>query len=152
MISLPRAARAKLLFIYFRSEDKTARGVAVQVIEEGKDYDFGKGWAVRRDRGHHDPSNYHCHVQLRGQDVSVINSDGTQSHSTNRDQLPNWVVDRMVAQKLIKEGFEPLDVYEVDPELGDKVRRIEKYGVAFELDLITEVRRVLAAARFWRLD
>ena len=44
----------------------------------------------------------HTHVMLRGDDVSIINRDGTQSHGTNRDQLPNWVVDRIRQMGLIE--------------------------------------------------
>jgi hypothetical protein len=71
-----------MLLLYFRSQDQVARHVALQIIEDGKSYDLGKGCSVRRERNHHDPTSYHSHVQLNGHDVNVINADGTQSHNT----------------------------------------------------------------------
>jgi hypothetical protein len=36
----------------------------------------------------------HIHVQLKGRDVSIINTDGTQSHNTNRNDVPVYSADK----------------------------------------------------------
>jgi hypothetical protein len=128
-----------MLLLYFRNDDQAARDAALQIIEEGKSYDLGKGWSVRRDRTHHDPTSHHNHVQLKGNDVSVINGDGTQSHNTTRDKVPNRVVDWLVDKKFIKEGVDwPVESSGIDPVIADKVRRIETYGIRFELDFMQQ--------------
>lgn len=129
-----------MLLLYFRNQDQEASRAASQIIEQGKTYDLGKGWAVRRERSHHDPTMYHSHVQLNGRDVSVINADGSPSHNTTRDKVPNRVVDWLVGQKFIKEGTDwPVLSQAIDPVVAEKVRRIEFYGVKFELDFMGQV-------------
>lgn len=133
-----------MLFIYFRNEDEVAKEAALEIITEGKTYDLGKGWSVRRDRSHHDPTTHHNHLQCKGRDVSVINADGTQSHNTNRDKVPQRVVDWLVARKYIKEDTDwLLSSPAIDPAIADKARRIEKYGETFELVLVPAVLRLL---------
>jgi hypothetical protein len=44
----------------------------------------------------------HVHIMIDGKQVSVINRDGTQSHNTTRDRVPNWVIDRIKAKGLIE--------------------------------------------------
>ena len=130
-----------MLLLYFRNEDQMARDAALQIIEEGKSYDLGKGWSVRRDRSHHDQTSHHSHVQFNGHDVSVINADGTQSHSTTREKVPNRVVDWLLVQKFIKEGVDwPVLPHGIDPVIAEKVRRIESYGIRFELDFMEQFK------------
>jgi hypothetical protein len=65
-------------------------------------------------------------VHLDGHDVNVINADGSQSHNTTRDKVPNRVVDWLVGQKFIKEGADwPVLPHSIDPVVAEKVRRIE---------------------------
>jgi hypothetical protein len=74
-------------------------------------------------------------------DVSVINADGTQSHNTTCDKVPNRVVDWLLGQKFIKEGVDwPVLLHSIDPVIAEKVRRIESYGIGFELDFMEQFK------------
>lgn len=83
---------------------------------------------------------HHNHVQLDGHDVSVINADGSQSHNTKRDQVPNRIINWLVQRGYIKEDTEwILAPHAIDPVVSEKVRRIKAYGIPFELDFMGQV-------------
>jgi hypothetical protein len=79
----PRSPRATLLF------EKRSR----------------KRRSIRRsDRPHTTGIQQHNHILFKGNEVAVINKDGTPSHNTSRDGIPRHVIDHMVKKKFIKEG------------------------------------------------
>lgn len=136
-----------MLLVYFREDDPEAKALAGQLLPEGKTVSIDKVWSVRRERSHHDPSNFHNHVQARGRDVSIINQDGTQSHNTTRDDLPNWVIDWLIDHDYIKEEADLLARQQtVDPIVAEKVKRITQFGIQHEL---SNLPRVLAVLSWW---
>lgn len=132
-----------MLLIYFREDDVQAKAAAQQLLPEGKSQPIDKAWSVRRERSHHDPTTFHNHVQFRGRDISIINDNGTQSHHTTRDGLPNWVVDWLVDNQYIKESADFLPRQAIDPVVAEKVRRIAQFGIAHELDHVPSVFETL---------
>jgi hypothetical protein len=140
-----------MLFIYFRDDDERAKASAHQLITEGGKTEHLKGgWSVRRERSHHNPEKYHTHIMMHGNDVSVINADGTQSHGTTRDHVPNRVISHCISKKYFTEEAAIWNSHTIDPIVADKVRRIEKFGVIFELEFIPAVTRVLSRMARWR--
>jgi hypothetical protein len=45
----------------------------------------------------------HTHIEFKGQQISVVNRDGSPSHNTTRDRVPQKVIDFLLDKKLIKE-------------------------------------------------
>jgi hypothetical protein len=134
-----------MLFIYFRGDDERAKNSAHQLITEGgKTEQLKGGWSVRHERSHHNPEMYHTHIMLHGNDVSVINADGTQSHGTTRDDVPTRVITHCIDKKYFTEATAIWRSHTIDPIVADKVRRIERYGVVFELTVVPAVTRVLS--------
>ncbi len=93
------------VFIFYLREDKEAEGYAETLIE-GRTWSADNKWSVRADPAHVPGMKDHVHVMLKGQEVSVINSDGTPSHNTDRSDVPGWLIARMVVRGLIKEASE----------------------------------------------
>jgi hypothetical protein len=92
------------IFAYFRTGDQVAEGRAASLLTEGRTYDLGKGWSVRFDRAHVTGMQDHSHIEFRGDQISVINRDGSPSHNTTRNRVPQSVVDFLIDKKLIKES------------------------------------------------
>jgi hypothetical protein len=46
------------------------------------------------------------HTLFKGNELAVINKDGTPSHNTSRDGLPRHVIDHLVTKKFIKQSLE----------------------------------------------
>jgi hypothetical protein len=88
--------------ILFQSDDRVAQTAALHAIEEGQWYDCGKGWRARADKPHVNGTQAHTHVYLRGNEVLVVNRDGTPSHGSDLGQLPRRVQDQLKARKLIE--------------------------------------------------
>ncbi|SEC42693.1 hypothetical protein SAMN05444164_1811 [Bradyrhizobium erythrophlei] len=54
------------------------------------------------DPPHHTKMGPHVHIMFRGDDVAVVNRDGTPSHNTTTDQVPRWVMDHIKKQGLVE--------------------------------------------------
>lgn len=90
-----------LLFLAW--DDQIAERNALALIEEGKWYDLDNKWKVRSDNPHVDGMKYHNHLYLKGNEVFVINRDGTSSHGSNLSKLPQYVR-LMLKNKNLLEG------------------------------------------------
>ncbi len=90
------------LFGFYKTADLLAAETAAYLIEGGRKWELDKQWSVRMDNPHAPNMQKHTHVMFQGKDVSIINRDGTQSHGTNRDKVPNWVIDKMRKRGLIE--------------------------------------------------
>ena len=92
-------------FAFFRTDDSEAAALASSLLPEGRTWDVKKGWSVRVDNSHPPNTEKHYHVLLRGQDVAVINQNGTPSHGSDLDEIPNRIRDWMSDKGLIDEGY-----------------------------------------------
>lgn len=90
------------VFAFYATADREAAAHAEFLMEGGRSWEIDKKWSVRMDRRHVPNMQDHVHVRLNGRDVSIINRDGTQSHGTTRDSVPNWVVDKIKTRGLIE--------------------------------------------------
>ena len=93
------------LFVFYRTDDLEAAKNAAFLVEGGKPVELQQGWSYRADPAHTTGMQNHVHVMLRKDDVSIINRDGTQSHGTTRDKVPNWVIDKIKANGLIESTY-----------------------------------------------
>ncbi len=89
---------------YFETNDKVAAQAARQMIAEGHNFEIDKRYSARLDRAHQPGMQDHVHVQFKGNDLSIINRDGTQSHNTTRDDVPKYVLDYLRNKELIAEA------------------------------------------------
>lgn len=87
-------------FIYFRTDDANAKKNAAQLLPEGRQYAIDNKWSVRVDSPHTTGMQKHNHVQCNGNEIAVVNKDGTPSHGSDLSVVPNWVMDWMKAKKL----------------------------------------------------
>ena len=85
----------KHTFVFYETADLVAANTAAYLIEGGRTWTLDKKWSARMDRSHAPNMDDHTHLMLRGKDVSIVNRDGTQSHGTTRDKVPNWVFDKI---------------------------------------------------------
>jgi hypothetical protein len=92
-------------FVFYETADLAAAAYAAYLVEGGRTWEIDNKWSVRMDRPHAPNMQDHVHVMLKGRDVSIINRDGTQSHGTNRDAVPNWLINRIKAQGLIESAL-----------------------------------------------
>ena len=93
------------LFVFYRTDDLVAAKNAAYLVEGGKLVELQQGWSFRVDPPHTTGMQRHVHVMLRTNDVSIINRDGTQSHGTTRDKVPNWVIDKIKAKGLVESTY-----------------------------------------------
>ncbi|WOH59932.1 hypothetical protein [Bradyrhizobium sp. BWC-3-1] len=93
------------LFIFYRTDDLEAAQNAAFLVEGGKPVELQQGWSYRADPAHVMGMQNHVHIMLKKNDVSIINRDGTQSHGTSRDKVPNWVIDKIKARGLIESAY-----------------------------------------------
>jgi hypothetical protein len=80
---------------HFRSDDTAARAIAEYLIEGGKPVEFDNRYSARKDRAHVPGQKDHVHVMLRGNDLAIINLDGTPSHNTDINQIPKHLHPRL---------------------------------------------------------
>ncbi len=66
-----------------------------QPIFAGKWYDLGSGWGMRIDGPHYEGGKPHVHVYNGDDEVAAENIDGTPSHGSSLDSLPNSVKERV---------------------------------------------------------
>lgn len=88
----------------------------------------------------------HNHILFKGNEIAVINKDGTPSHNTSRDGIPRHVIDHLVTKKFIKEDREaniPLVPPEIiqQAEILDRKNREETLLRAFERFMMSLVFR-----------
>ncbi len=96
--------RMQEVLIFFESSDQEAVIKAWQLIEEGHTYKIDNKWSVRSDPPHHSKMKQHLHLLCRGDEVCVINRDGSKSHNTNTNVVPNWVMRELKNKKLLESG------------------------------------------------
>ncbi len=96
--------RPQKVLIFFESSDQEAAIKAGYLIEEGHTYKLDNKWSVRSDPPHHAKMQQHYHLLCRGKDVCVINRDGSQSHNTNTNAVPNWIMRELKNRKLFEGG------------------------------------------------
>src|SRR5262245_50123618 len=87
-------------FIYFKTNDADAVKTSAELLPEGRQYSIDKKWSVRVDNAHTTGMQKHNHVQCNGNEVAVVNKDGTPSHGSDLSVVPNWVMDWMKTKKL----------------------------------------------------
>ena len=92
-------------FVFYETTDLAAAAHAAFLVEGGRAWALDHRWSVRMDRSHAPNMQDHVHVMLKGRDVSIINRDGTQSHGTTRDQVPNWLIDNIKKRGLIERAL-----------------------------------------------
>jgi hypothetical protein len=102
------------LFIYYETADAVAADNARFLEEGGRTWEIDNKWSVRLDAPHHPRMSSHVHVMLRGDDVCVINRNGTPSHGTNPEAAPGWVMDRIRQKGLIEQSM----LLETDSEIA----------------------------------
>jgi hypothetical protein len=90
-------------FIYFRTDDAVAAQRAAEFLPEGRQYPIDNKWSVRVDNPHTTGMQKHSHIQLKGQEIAVVNQDGTPSHGSDLSKVPSWVLDK--AKGAITESF-----------------------------------------------
>lgn len=94
---------------YFETNDDVAAQAARQMIVEGRSFEIDKRYSARLDRANQPGMQDHIHVQFKGNDVSIINRDGTRSHNTTRDDVPKYVLDYLRDKRLIAEAKDRKD-------------------------------------------
>lgn len=122
----------KMEFAYFETGDTYARRHAAELLPEGRTYGLGKGWSVRVDRTHHDPTLMHNHLIFRKNEIAVINQDGSASHNTDLNQVPNWVVGELRKRGLTEEFFQEVSTWYLVPAetIAEAVRHEELMDAA----------------------
>jgi hypothetical protein len=90
------------VFAFYRTDDAQAVINAAYIVEGGKPIALQQGWTYRADPPHTTGMQNHVHIMLKGNQVSVINRDGTQSHNTSRASAPQWVLDKIKDRGLIE--------------------------------------------------
>ena len=90
------------VFVYYETADTVAAQAAAFLVEGGKPVALQQGWTYRADRPHVPATQPHVHIMLKKNEVSVINRNGTQSHGTTRDNVPNWVLQKIRDTGLIE--------------------------------------------------
>ena len=90
--------------IYFRTDDTVASKQAMQFLPEGRTYSIDNKWSVRADKAHVQGMKNHNHIQLKGSEVAVINTDGTPSHGSDLSQVPAWIF-TWIKDKRLNESY-----------------------------------------------
>jgi hypothetical protein len=93
------------VFAFYRTDDAEAAVNAGYIVEGGKPVALQQGWTYRADPPHTTGMQNHVHIMLKGNQVSVINRDGTQSHNTTHDAVPHWVLDQIKTRRLIESAL-----------------------------------------------
>jgi hypothetical protein len=92
------------VFAYFRTGDNVAAAQVTTLLVEGRTWPIDNQWSVRVDRSHAPGMDDHLHIQFKGKDAAIINKNGTPSHGTDPNNVPNWVHARIKDMGL-KEGY-----------------------------------------------
>lgn len=90
------------LIIYVNQGDPTAANFAARALEEGQWYnDIGKGYRARADKAFQG-GQPHVHVYFKGNQICVVNQDGTPSHNSDLGRMPSRVRDYLKTRQLIE--------------------------------------------------
>lgn len=126
------------LFLFFRADDAKAFTNASLFIEEGQWHDLKKGYRARSDLPHATGMQHHNHLYLKGNQVAVINRDGTPSHGTNINDVPRHVIKSLKSKGLVETSlyietaadedirFVPPDVIEEAIASYDNIARLRR--------------------------
>ena len=135
------------IFFFFETSDTQAANNSGFLAEGGRTWELDKIWSVGLDPPHHQKMQHHLHILNRGNDVCVINRDGTPSHHTTSDLVPNRVMKNIRNMKLFEGstllGFASgaeLARFTLPSHYIEKAERIARYHDI--LDLITEKPRL----------
>ena len=94
------------VFAYYPTADTQAAQNALYVLEEGgRTLQIDKRWTVKLNSPHHPRMGHHVHILYRGNDVFIINKDGTPSHHTTRDAVPDWLIQKLKSKGLIEKSY-----------------------------------------------
>jgi hypothetical protein len=96
---------ATRIFFYFETHDTQAAENVRIIAEGGRTWEIDNRWSIRLDAPHHQNMQHHVHILHRGNDVCVINRDGTPSHHTISDSVPNWLMQDIKKRGLIERSM-----------------------------------------------
>lgn len=101
---LERKRNTGLIILLFDPSDTIAQGFAETIIEEGKTYQLDNRYSARYDRAQQPNQKNHSHIYLKGNEVCVVNTDGTPSHgSSPMSELPRSIQDKIRHLNLVTE-------------------------------------------------
>lgn len=90
------------VLVWYEPDDLVAADAAAKLIEEGKDYTLDNRYSARWDRAQQPNQQNHTHIYLKGNEVLVVNDDGTPSHNSDPySVLPTKIQDKMRELKLL---------------------------------------------------
>jgi len=93
----------KPVVLWWDPSDLRAAGFAMSLIEEGQDYQLSSKYSARYDVAYQPNQKNHTHVYLKGNEVCVVNNDGTPSHgSPPFSTLPTKIQAKIRALKLVE--------------------------------------------------
>lgn len=103
---LDENAKKPPVILWFSPGDDDAARIAESLIEEGKTYQLSNRYSARYDIAQQPNQQNHSHVYLKGNEVCVVNTDGTPSHSSTAfSTLPSGIQAKMKSLKLVREQF-----------------------------------------------
>jgi len=89
--------------LWYLTADATAEKNALLIIEEGATYQLDNRYSARFDIAHQPNQRNHTHVYLKGNEVCVVNDNGTPSHgSPSFSSLPRKIQAAIKARKLVE--------------------------------------------------
>lgn len=100
---LAMEAQKPPVVLWYETIDEQARTIAEAVIEEGKSYQIDSRYSARHDVAKQPNQKDHTHVYLKGNEVCVVNKDGTPSHgSAPFNTLPADIQKKIKSLKLVE--------------------------------------------------
>ncbi|MGO7044374.1 hypothetical protein ACCT07_02890 [Rhizobium johnstonii] len=89
--------------LWYVNNDKIAEKMAYGLIEEGQTYKLDARYSARYDIAHQPNQLNHTHVYLKGNEVCVVNKNGTPSHNSPPfSSLPAKIQSKIRALKLVE--------------------------------------------------
>jgi len=89
--------------LWYETADYQALANAESIIEEGKNYQIDKRYSARYDIAQQPNQQNHTHVYLKGNEVCIVNRDGTPSHgSAPFNSLPIKIQNKIRDLKLVE--------------------------------------------------
>lgn len=80
------------VIILFDQRDSEASVIAAKLLEEAKTYEIDSRYSARFDKAYQPNQQDHTHIYLKGNEVCVVNKDGTPSHGSEPfKSLPKYV-------------------------------------------------------------